>query len=53
MKKPKRVYYLSLEFLMGKSLDNALLNLKLKNEYEKSVTELGFNMEDLVSDEIA
>ncbi|CAI2187113.1 11880_t:CDS:2, partial [Funneliformis geosporum] len=27
---PKRVYYLSLEFLLGRSLDNALLNLGLK-----------------------
>lgn len=24
-RKPKRIYYFSLEFLMGKSLDNALL----------------------------
>ena len=32
-KSPKRVYYLSLEFLLGRSLDNAVINLKLKNEY--------------------
>lgn len=24
---PKRVYYLSLEFLLGRSLDNAMLNM--------------------------
>jgi len=27
----KRVYYLSLEFLMGRALDNAMLNVGLKN----------------------
>jgi starch phosphorylase len=32
-KSPKRVYYLSLEFLLGRSLDNAVINLKLKDEY--------------------
>ena len=30
---PKRVYYLSLEFLIGRSFDNALLNLALKPLY--------------------
>jgi len=29
----KRVYYLSLEFLLGRSLDNALLNLGLKDAF--------------------
>lgn len=32
-KDPKRVYYLSLEFLLGRSLDNALLNLDVKQVY--------------------
>lgn len=30
---PKRVYYLSLEFLLGRSMDNALLNMGLKDKY--------------------
>lgn len=29
----KRVYYLSLEFLMGRSLLNAILNLRLEGPY--------------------
>lgn len=33
-KDPKRVYYLSLEFLLGRSMDNALLALGLKEEYK-------------------
>lgn len=27
----KRIYYLSLEFLMGRALDNAMLNIGLKD----------------------
>ncbi|KAF7761606.1 CAZyme family GT35 [Agaricus bisporus var. burnettii] len=50
-KNPKRAYYLSLEFLMGRTLDNALLNLGLKGEFEEGVKKLGFNMEDLLEKE--
>ncbi|SGY79236.1 BQ5605_C008g05082 [Microbotryum silenes-dioicae] len=50
-KKPKRVYYFSLEFLMGRSLDNALLNLGVKEEYSEAVKSLGFQMEDLLDNE--
>lgn len=50
-KTPKRVYYLSLEFLLGRALDNALLNLNLKKEYETSVNQLGFSMEDVLDSE--
>lgn len=28
---PKRIYYLSLEFLMGRALDNALINMQMEN----------------------
>lgn len=45
---PKRAYYLSLEFLMGRTLDNALLNLGLKNQFNESTNKLGFNLEDLI-----
>lgn len=47
----KRAYYLSLEFLMGRALDNALLNLGLKQQYTEGVDKLGFNMEDLLAQE--
>lgn len=49
--KPKRVWYMSLEFLQGKSLDNALLNLGVKPEYAAVVQNLGFKMEDLLEEE--
>ncbi|CCK70403.1 glycogen phosphorylase KNAG_0E01370 [Huiozyma naganishii CBS 8797] len=34
---PKRVYYLSLEFLMGRALDNALINMEVEDD-EKHTT---------------
>jgi len=43
----KRVYYLSLEFLMGRTLGNALLNLGLTGSAEAAVRKLGCRLEDL------
>ncbi|KNE66788.1 glycogen/starch/alpha-glucan phosphorylase [Allomyces macrogynus ATCC 38327] len=51
LRDPKRVYYMSLEFLLGRSLDNALLNLQLKNKYGQALNSLGFNLEDLIQEE--
>ncbi|KAF8519332.1 glycosyltransferase family 35 protein [Hysterangium stoloniferum] len=51
VKAPKRAYYLSLEFLMGRSLDNALLNLGLRDKYKDGSEKLGFNLEDLMDKE--
>eukprot|EP00884_Botryococcus_braunii_P022198 jgi/Botrbrau1/8662/Bobra.0087s0016.1 len=48
---PKRVYYLSMEFLMGRSLTNAIGNLALKNEYTEALHEMGCELEDLVEKE--
>ncbi|KAI9655575.1 MAG: Non-essential glycogen phosphorylase [Bathelium mastoideum] len=47
----KRVYYLSLEFLMGRALDNAMLNTNMKDVAKSGVDELGFRMEDLIAQE--
>lgn len=49
---PKRVYYLSLEFLIGRSFDNAMLNLQLKDKYSSAVGGVGFNVEDLIGEEM-
>ncbi|NNK13122.1 MAG: glycogen phosphorylase, partial [Desulfofustis sp.] len=46
-KKKKRVYYLSLEFLIGRSLGNAVINLGLYEEVKQAVEELGFSMEEI------
>ncbi|GAA5927218.1 glycogen phosphorylase [Sporobolomyces koalae] len=47
--KVKRCYYLSFEFLMGRGLDNALLNLDVKKSYSDASHKLGFPLEDLMS----
>lgn len=50
-KDPKRVYYLSMEFLMGRSLLNALYNLDVKEPYAEALRELGYNLEVLAEQE--
>lgn len=48
---PKRVYYLSLEFLMGRAMDNALLNSDLKQITRDGLDEFGFRLEDVLEQE--
>jgi starch phosphorylase len=43
----KRVYYLSLEYLMGRTLGNSLINMGLLDECAKALHELGYRLEDL------
>ena len=45
--KAKRVYYLSLEFLIGRTLGNSLINLEMYDETDKAMHELGHSLEDL------
>lgn len=45
---PKRVYYLSLEFLIGRMLTNAALNLGIKNDLQDSLSALGHTLEQAV-----
>jgi starch phosphorylase len=47
----KRVYYISMEFLMGRALGNSLINLGLLNEYRDAVTSLGYDFEDILAEE--
>ncbi|PCG91152.1 Glycogen/starch/alpha-glucan phosphorylase [Penicillium occitanis (nom. inval.)] len=47
----KRVYYLSLEFLMGRALDNAMLNVGKKDTARDGLEDLGFRIEDVVNQE--
>ncbi|GAM18748.1 hypothetical protein SAMD00019534_019230 [Acytostelium subglobosum LB1] len=48
---PKRVYYLSMEYLMGRTLQNAVYNMNLKDEYHNALLEFGFELEDLYEEE--
>jgi len=43
----KRIYYLSLEFLVGRTFSNAVLNLEIQNEFKAALYSLGQNMEHL------
>lgn len=47
-KDPKRVYYLSLEFLIGRMLSNAALNMGIEPELREGLTSLGHEMENIV-----
>ncbi|KAH8784240.1 putative glycogen phosphorylase [Hyaloscypha sp. PMI_1271] len=47
----KRVYYLSLEFLMGRALDNAMLNVGMKGVAKGGLADLGFRIEDIINQE--
>ncbi|GIQ82201.1 glycogen/starch/alpha-glucan phosphorylase [Kipferlia bialata] len=48
---PKRVYYLSIEYLLGRTLANALTSLNISGVYRESLRELGFVLEDLYNQE--
>lgn len=43
----KRIYYLSLEYLMGQSLKNNLINLNLFETCDDALSSLGYNLEEL------
>ncbi len=46
-KRAKRVYYLCMEFLLGRSLKNNLYNLSATSAYEKAVSSYGLSLDDL------
>jgi glycogen phosphorylase len=46
-KEKKRVYYLSLEFLIGRSLGNSMTNLGILEDARQAVEELGFDMAEI------
>ena len=47
----KQTYYLSLEFLMGRTLSNCMLNLGLNSEVARVLHKLGVEMEEVVEQE--
>lgn len=48
----KRVYYLSLEFLIGRLLGNNILNLGLTQEMETAMKEVGLDLDEVRDQEI-
>ena len=50
-KDAKRVYYLSLEYLMGRILGNALINLDYYNECREILDRDGYDLEEIMENE--
>jgi glycogen phosphorylase len=48
----KRVYYLSLEFLLGRLMQNNLNNLDMEGKYKHALMDIGYKLEDLYDQEI-
>jgi len=44
----KRIYYLSLEYLMGRTMGNSLINLNMYKIVENVLEGIGFNLTDLM-----
>ncbi len=47
----RQVYYLSMEFLVGRTLSNALLAMGMYDDAQAALEEMGFNLEDLIEEE--
>jgi len=47
----KRMYYLSIEYLMGRYLRNAISNMRLTGNFAKALDMLGAKLEDLYDEE--
>jgi len=43
----KMVYYMSMEFLMGRALGNNIINLKATKEIREALDEMGLNLENI------
>ncbi|XP_022324390.2 glycogen phosphorylase, muscle form-like isoform X2 [Crassostrea virginica] len=46
-KDPKRVYYLSLEFYMGRTLSNTMVNLGIQSACDEALYQIGLDIEEL------
>ena len=49
--KTKQIYYLCMEFLLGRSLKNSLYNLGLEEDYRQALAGLGFKLDALYEQE--
>lgn len=47
----KRVYYLSLEFLIGRTLSNSLLNMAMHAEFRQALVEIGIDINTICETE--
>ncbi|MEW5726827.1 MAG: glycogen/starch/alpha-glucan phosphorylase [Pseudomonadota bacterium] len=48
----KRVYYLSMEFLIGRTLSNSMINLGIYDTFKQAINELGLDFDEIVGWEV-
>merc|ERR1712241_1125544 len=48
---PKRVYYISLEFYMGRALQNTMVNIGMQGSCDEAMYQLGLDIEELEDNE--
>ncbi|MBP1745299.1 MAG: glycogen phosphorylase, partial [Firmicutes bacterium] len=46
--KVKQVYYFSMEFLIGRLLESNLINLGIRDDFEKALGELGMDLDEIL-----
>tara|TARA_R110002110_G_scaffold167482_1_gene368507 strand:- start:53341 stop:55806 length:2466 start_codon:yes stop_codon:yes gene_type:complete len=51
LERPKRVAYLSMEFLMGRALNNAILNLDIERPTREALEKFGCALEEVIDQE--
>ncbi|MFC0178966.1 glycogen/starch/alpha-glucan family phosphorylase [Thorsellia kenyensis] len=47
----RQVYYLSMEFLMGRTLSNVLISLDIYNETAEALKNIGLDIDDIINEE--
>lgn len=47
----KRVYYISMEFLPGRTLKNSLINLGMLDDFMEAMSSLGYDFEEICNEE--
>jgi glycogen phosphorylase len=48
----KKVYYFSLEFLIGRCLTNAVVNIDMQDKYKEALRDMGYSWEKIVEKEV-
>ena len=48
---PKKIHYMSIEFLLGRLLQNSLVCLEIENNYKEALFDLGIKLEELYEEE--
>jgi len=48
---PKTIYYMSMEYLLGRMLQNALVNIGQESQYKDAIEDLGYTLEEIYDEE--